>query len=217
MFNEKAKLVKAGTTGVDERVDEIITNPESPLALLYAKCEQYKRSLLKRSYIEASLMCSQDLAKIHSLLEIGEDVLEVYSYFFFDVVGMDRLAKIEHIESVKDDNERQMKLWALGQGLGFIEWRLGYKVSINPVEGLVELFNTCMYKSKESIYSSSTSETSKEAVKWTKMSTDIARLLKLWTSSNEGAKDALTLAIREIVPEFMGIDELLEENMLNHE
>jgi len=212
MLNDKAILVKKGITGKDARVDSILSSDDPVLADLYQKSLAITQSKLRKSYVEASLLCEPDLAKISEILEVPQEVLEIYQEFFFDVRDLDKLGKIEHIESVKDDNERQLKLWALGQKISFIQWRLGDKVTLSPIDGLVEMFSTCMYKAKEAVYSSNSSESSKEAIKWTKMSTDIARLLKVWTLDNSAAKADLEIAIQEVIPNFKGIDALLQEN-----
>lgn len=212
MLNDKALLVKKEITGKDDRVDAILSATDPALVDLYRKSLLINQSKLRKGYVEASLLCEPDLTKISDILEIPIEVLEIYHEFFFNISGLDKLGKIEHIESLKDDNERQLKLWALGQGLNFISWRLGDKVSLSPVEGLIEMFSTCMYKAKESVYSNNSSESSREAIKWTKMSADIARLLKVWTMDNAAAKTDLELAIKEVVPDFIGIDSLLEEN-----
>ena len=211
MLNDKYKLVKTKTKEVDPRVDSILLSTDPALVDLYSKSLTINLSDTKRGYVEASLLCETDLPKISKVLDVPVAVLEVYSEFFFDTSGMDKLSKIEHIEQVEDANEKSLKLWALGQGITFIAWRLGDKVTLSPVDGLVEMFSTCMYKAKESVYSSNTSDSSREAIKWTKMSTDIARLLKVWTLDSAAARKDLELAIQEVVPEFMSLDSLLQD------
>lgn len=212
MFNDKAKLVYTNTLGEDIGVDEIINSPDSPLSILFKKAESLNKNKLKKSYIEASLFCEKDLSKIVKILEIDLELLKVYQTFFFDTENLDRLSKIEHLESLEDKNESLLKLWSLTHGINFIAWRLGYKVSISPVEGLVDLFSTCIYKSKEANFNASNSDTSKESLKWTKQSADIARLLKLWVMDNDEARKDLELALKEVVPEFEGLDKILTEN-----
>ena len=214
MLDAKQCLIKKKITGQDDRVDAIIANSDPALIILYNKALTLNKSQLKKGYVEASLLCSQDLEQISKIIEIPVEVLEVYSEFFFDVKDFDKLSKIEHIESIEDDQERQLKLWALGQGLNFISWRLGNKITSSPIEGLTEMYSTALYKAKEAVYSGNNSESSREALKWTKLSADLARLLKVWVMDTSAAKADLTLAIREIVPNFGGIDELLKENDL---
>lgn len=217
MLNEKAKLVINRTLGIDPRVDEIINNPDGDLAKLFAKAEALCKSKLKKSYMESALLHTPDPKVVSDLLETPFDVTEIYLEFFFDVIGWDRLSKIEHIDKVKKEgrdwttNEALMKMWTLTQGLDFLAWRLGKRVSISPVEGLVDLFSTCMFKSKEAMFNPSVSDTSKESTKWVKLSTDIARLLKLWVMDSSAAKKDLEIAIREVVPEFGSLDAIINQ------
>lgn len=216
MLIDKAKLIKTETRGVDPRVDEVLDSPDSPIGKLYFAAEKVYKSKLKKGYLEASLLCENDIGRISSTLEIPLEVIQVYSEFFFDVVGWDRLSKIEHIEGLPDSarNEALLKTYALSQGIQFIAWRLGHKVSISPVDGLNSLFSTCMYKATEAAYNSSSSEASKEAAKWAKQSTDIARLLKMWVMDTSGAKSDILIAIREVVPEFDGMDSMMDDMSL---
>ena len=211
--NNRYKLYKAAARGVDPRVDLLLDEPEGPLAQIISKAEQLHNSKLKKGYVEACMLCSTDLGAISSVLEIPLEILEVYREFFFDTEGWDRLSKVEHIDSIPSRNhqESMLKLWALNHGLDFIAWRLGKRVSISPVDGLQELFNICMYKSKEAMFNGSTSDASKESTKWVKLSTDISRLLKLWVLDSSAAKRDLEIAIREVVPNFGSIDGLLAE------
>lgn len=215
MFDAKFVLVKNKTKKVDKRVDAILANSDPILVDAYSKALTLNSSQLKKGYVEASLLCETDLSKISEVLDVPVPILEVYKEFFFEVEGLDKLSKIEHIETVEDDNEKSLKLWALGQGLNFISWRIGNKVTLSPVTGLEEMYSMCLYKSREAVYSGNYSESSKEAIKWTKLAADVARLLKVWTLDNDAAKADLNIAIREIVPSFRGIDSLLKDNELN--
>lgn len=212
MLHDKYKLIRSRTDGRDEKVDAILLASDQELMLVYNKCHEIYHSKIKKGYVESALICSDDMVKISEVLDLTIEVLTLYQEVFFDTRGFDKLSKVEHIDSVKDESEKLLKLWALGQGLPFLAWRLGGKVNTSPIDGLVEMFSTCMYKAKEGVYNSNATNASREAIKWTKMSTDIARLLKVWTLDSAAAKKDLELAIREVVPDFIGIDELLNEN-----
>lgn len=214
MLDERSKLFESKTTGKDEKVDLLLSSSDPEELLTYQKAKVLNKSKLKKSYIEASLLCETDLAKVAEVIEIPLPVVTVYRDFFFDVVDFDRLSKLEHIESISDSdkNEMLLKMWALSHGLDFISWRLGKRVNLSPIEGLTDLFSTCIYKSKEAMFNPSSTDASKESTKWTKLSTDIARLLKMWVMDSSAAKKDLVLAIREVVPEFEGISSLLELN-----
>lgn len=213
--NEKARLVRNAKKGVDPRVDEILDNPSGPLGKTYSKCLAYWENKLRKSYIESARMASADVITIAKVIEIPIEVLELYYDFFFDIADWDRLDKIEHIERLekKHPQEAMLKLWTLTQGLDFLAWRLGKRVSISPVEGLVDLFSTCLFRSKEAMFNGAGTESHEASIQWAKQSTSIARLLKMWVQDSESAKKDLEIAIREVVPEFKGLDELLEEDL----
>lgn len=204
--NARALLVKNKKAGVDPLVDTILTEGSAE-AELHAQALRIYTSNVKRSYVEACLLGSQDLERISALLEIDITLLEFYRSVFYDVQGLDKLSRLELID-VSDKNEGLMKLWALNQGLDFIAWRLGANVTINPTDGLQSLFSTCVMKSKEAMFSGNASEESKEAVRWTKMSLDIARMLRSWVMDSDGAKKDIELALRESNPDFEGFADL---------
>lgn len=204
--NARALLVKNKKAGVDPLVDTILTEGSAE-AELYVQSLRIYTSNVKRSYVEACLLGSQDLERISALLEIDITLLEFYRSVFYDVQGLDKLSRLELID-VSDKNEGLMKLWALNQGLDFIAWRLGANVTINPTDGLQSLFSTCVMKSKEAMFSGNASEESKEAVRWTKMSLDIARMLRSWVMDSDGAKKDIELALRESNPDFEGFADL---------
>lgn len=201
--------------GQDPLVDEILANPDGPKAELYKEClliqEKETKPNLKRQYLEACLFCSEDLNKISEVLELPLDLVEMYATMFYDVKGYDRLSKLDMLDKIKEKDELALKTWALHQGMEFIAWRLGKHVIISPTEGLNELFNTCMYKSKEALFNSNSTAASIESTKWVKLSLDIARLLKLWTTDNGGARKDLELAIREVLPNFKSLDDIMNE------
>lgn len=205
--NARYLLIKQKTTGVDPLVDSILT-PDSVESTSYKQTLAIYNSPLKKSYVEACLLASQDLVVIAGILELPLEVLDQYRRIFFDVEGFDKLSKLELIESSSNPDERGMKIWALSQGLDFISWRLGRPVSINPIEGLKEMFTLSVYKSKEALFSGNASESSKEATKWTKLSMDLARLLKAWVMDSDSARRDIELALQSVSPSFEGFDSL---------
>lgn len=210
--NARYILIKNKTAGADPLVDSILANPETEASKLdkamYMRAREIHLSAVKKSYVEASLLASQDLPQIATLLEIDLAVVDCYRKVFFNVEGLDKLSLLELIEDSASPEERGMKLWAVSQGLDFICWRLGKPVAINPIEGLKDMFTLCVYKSKEALFSGNSSESSKEATKWTKLSMDLARLLKAWVMDSDSARKDIQLALAEIDPSFEGFDNL---------
>jgi hypothetical protein len=205
--NARANLVTRKILGKDSLVDKILQEPESPEAELFAQARRINSNYLKRQYLEASLLASADLDKISELLEMPLPVIVMYRDMFYNVLGLDKLSKMELLQ-LPDKGEGLLKMWALTQGLPFIEWRLGGKIVVSPIEGLQDLFTTCIYKSKEAMFNPNTSEASKESTKYIKLAMDLARLLKVWVMDSAAAKKDIELALMEVVPEFKGLDSL---------
>jgi hypothetical protein len=205
--NQRELHIRNNVRNVDPLVDIILSGVEGPERDAYLQACPIKESKLKKGYVEASLLCTNDFEAISNILELPVEVVRMYSAIFYDVTECDKLSKMELLD-VRDKNEANLKLWALSQGLEFIAWRMGKQIQISPVDGLVDLFTTCMYKSKEAMFSGNVAEASKEATKWVKLSVDISRLLKLWTVDSGAAKKDLELAIREVIPDFDGFTSL---------
>lgn len=205
--NARAVLIRNKKIGADPLVDKLMQEPESPEAQLFVKVRRAYESPLKKHYIEAALLTSDDLEKISEVLEIPIDVLDLYRKIYYDVEGYDKLSKMELLDCANRD-EANLKLWALSQGLDFLAWRLGKQVTVSPVDGLQDLFTTCVYKAKEAMFNGNISDSSKESTKWAKLSMDIARLLKIWVMDSAAAKKDLEIALQEVVPDFEGLDSL---------
>jgi hypothetical protein len=204
-------LIINKSTGEDVLVDRILSGkPEDKeVKALYSKARAIFLSPVKKSYVEACLMASKDLAEVEKVLEIPVELLQLYRDVFFDIEYLDKLSLLEIVEDSATTDERGMKIWALSQGLDFVAWRLGKVVALNPVEGLQELFTLAVFKSKEALFSGNASESSKAAVNWTKLSMDLARILKAWVSDSDAAKQDIELALKSISPEFAGFDSLV--------
>lgn len=205
LLHAKYNLVKIKSTRQDPFVDQIL---EGKYADELRAAKKIWESPIKKSYLESCMLATQDLNEIQELLEIPAATLHVYRELFFNVVGYSKLDKLEALEDASTEDERAMKLWAISQGLDFLKWRLGKVININPVVGLQELFSTAIYKSKEALFSSNSAESSKEAVKWTRMSMDLGRLIKAYTTDTHAAKNEIEMALQSVIPDFQGFDDL---------
>lgn len=203
-LNEIDLLVRSSRRGEHPMADAILDDENCQEAKWHRKGLEIRESKLRRNYIEACLLGSNDFAKIGELLELEPEFIEFFEKVFYNVSGLDRLERLELLDGETDS----LKLWAISQGLDFIAWRLGKPVSISPIEGLKDLFNTCVYKSKEAVFNKNASEASKESVKWVKLSIDIARLLKIWVMDSAAAKKDLELALEKVIPDFGDIEDL---------
>lgn len=198
-------LIKIRSSRQDELVDEIL---QGKFADEFKAAKRIWESPVKKSYVESCMLATQDLEDIQELLEIPVATLDIYRKVFYDVAGFSKLDKLEILEEAENDEEYGMKLWAISQGLDFIRWRLGKVVNINPVVGLQEMFSTCIYKSKEALFSVNSQEGSKEAVKWTKLSMDLGRLLKAYTTDASAAKSDIEMALQSVLPDFQGFGDM---------
>lgn len=200
-------LVKNKTRNIDPLVDAVLTpnedGSESEAAAKYELAKVIFLSAIKKNYVDAAFMASDDVKEISDLLEIPVDVLTAYRQFFFNIEGYNKLSKLELLEEY-DPQGKDLLTWAMASGLTFLGWRLGKVVDINPVTGLKELFSLAMYKAKEAAFGSDTSET----VKWAKVSLDTSRLLKAWTMDASAAKNDIEMAIARVNPDFPSFSSL---------
>lgn len=155
-------------------------------------------SKLQRAYVEACLLATNNLEDIASLLEIPVEVVLSYEREVFPYGRYTRLRKLEYVETVQDSAERQLKLWAVTQGFEFLKWRLGFKVEISPLDGIRDMYSDCLFKAKESFFTSSDSESSKEALKWVTQSISLARILKSWVADSKEAMKDIELALEQL-------------------
>lgn len=196
-------LIKNKTKGQDSFVDGVLEGGYK------AELEAAKRiydSKTRKGYVEACMLASNDLDEISELLEIPVQELAIYRDLFFDVSRMNKLDRLDVIAECTDDAEVTMKTWAMAQGLDFIRWRLGKGVEISPVDGIKSLYHLAVFKSREAMFSGNAAESSKEAVKWGKLSMDLARILKNWVVDKDAASSDIALALKTLSPDFKGYD-----------
>lgn len=200
-------------------VDSILSgNPDdSHLLQKYVAARKIYLSLIKRSYVEAAMIASRDLEQISAILEIPVDILETYRDVFFDVADFDRLSLLEVIGDIENPEAKSMALWSISQGLEFISFRLGKSSSISPIQGLEDLYQMACWKAKEALFSGNSSEGSKQATVWVKLSMELARLLKAWVMDSDAAKQDIELALAKIEPSFDGYQELLGNDAITIE
>jgi uncharacterized protein (UPF0147 family) len=209
-LDDKSILIELKSLGADLLVDKIIQDPTCPEAISYSKAKRILNSPLKKMYVEASFLASENLEEISDVLEIPVEVLESYRTLIYDVKGLDKLSKMELLNGPNKE-ENNLKLWATSVGLDFLKWRLGKQVNISPVDGLQDLYTMCVFKSKEALFNGNISDASKESTKYIKLSMDIARLIKVWVLDSAAAKKDIELALMEVVPEFGGYSDLDRE------
>ena len=147
-FNEREKLIRKRELTGDPLVDMFLGDEISETAY---QVLQLRYSMSKKHYIEACLLATDDISKIADIIDVDEEVVDIYQKVYYDIAGLDRLTKLRMIETVKDEREQQLKLWAVSQGIDFIAWRLGTVPKISPVEGLTSIYSDCFFKAKARI------------------------------------------------------------------
>lgn len=195
----RGKLLARGTKEADPVVDQLLAGafPE-----IVASATELYKDRTQRMYVESSLLATNDLEIVSKFLELEVAVLDMYRSLYFDVARFTKLQRMAYLDSLKDSTDRNMKSWALTQGVRFLEWRFGNDVRISPVEGLSSIFSDCYYKSKEAFFNGNSSEASKEAAKWTKQAVEVARLLKSWVTDADEAMKDINIALEQ----YMGDD-----------
>lgn len=204
--NERELLLRKSLRGEDGLVDDILDNPEGYNAKLLQKAKSLNDNDLKRRFVEASILASSDFREISRILDIDEELLRFYSKIYYDVEGLDRLDKLQ-LANVRNQDESALKLWGLTEGLPFLAWRLGRRTEITPpLDGLKQLFDTCLYKAKEAFFNNNVTKASQESAKWVKLSMDVARLLKAWSTDGNEAQKELEIRVKEVVATFPSVD-----------
>lgn len=195
----RGKLLAKGTKDVDQLVDSLL---DGAFPELVAAATALYKDRTQKMYVESSLLATNDLTVVSRFLELDVPLLEMYRSLYFDVAHFTKLQRMAYLDGLKDGPERNMKAWALTQGVRFLEWRFGNDVKISPVEGLSAIFADCYYKSKEAFFNGNSSEASKEAAKWTKQTVEVARLLKSWVTDADAAMQDINIALEQ----YMGDD-----------
>ncbi len=212
-YNAREKLIKKGQLTGDPLVDMFL-GEEISEAVYQVLQLRYTES--RRTYVEACLLATEDTEQVAEILDVDQEVVDIYRQVYYDIEGLDRLSKLRMIEVVKDEREQQLKLWAVSQGVDFIAWRLGTVPKVNPVEGLTSIYSDCFFKAKEAFYNANTADASKEGLRWAKQATDVARLLKAWVNDADEATQDINIALKEITGEdleFPKLEDLGDEEV----
>ncbi len=215
-WQDRATFIDKRVASGCSLIDAFIQDP------LPKMCEEVffiRNSKARKMYFEAALLTESSYGDIADILDSHTEIVELYAKVFFDVQSMDRISKVEVIENCKEESERNLKLWAMTQGLQFIAWRLGKPVKMSPTEGLSSLMSDSYFKAKEAFFNNSTSASSQQALRWTKQTIELAKLLKAWVSDESETYKDIEFALRDFTEEELQFDLLdalnLEEEPLD--
>jgi len=175
---------------------------------LFTYFSEIKHSRFQRLYLEAALLATPDNNLIADMFGLPLVVIEEYVSRHYRVRLASKLAKLEHVHSIQDTEEKNLKMWAITQGIEFVQWRLGMPVEVSAVEGMQRLFPDCVFKAKEAFFAAATSDNDAEARKWAMVALAVGRSLKLWVTDKKGLLDDLELAVSGANPEELPIPSL---------
>lgn len=204
-------LVRKQHVGEHPLADKILLDEQSDEHQMWDDILEIWVDKTKKGYVESAILTGETDEVIAEVFEMPAKLITLYRLACFNLEKLSRLDKMALLDQEENRDILITKMWAMASGMDFIRWRLGHKVEINPLVGLIELFTMCYNKSKEAIFNSNATEASRESTKWVKLSMDIARLLKLWTTDNDQARKDLEVAIKSVVPNFRSIDDLVAE------
>lgn len=205
-------IILRGQQGLDDTADLFLS--ETPSEECREALEIYTTES-RRIYMEAALLATTDYGRIAEIFEFKIPVIEMYEKAFFPAKSMSRLDKLWHVDGCKESYEQNLKRWAFTQGIEFLAWRLGMRVELLPVEVVTTLQADCFFKAKEAFFNHNSTDASKEAIKWTRLATDLSRVVKAWVSNNKEAMQDIELALQTLNAsdvDFGDIKEVREEN-----
>lgn len=163
---------------------------------------------LSQTLLECALLTEETNEKIADILGRSVSSIEE-ARKGFEPSRYDRLEKLQYVTEIKDKTERAYKMWALSNGVKFIQWKLGLVPNVDPVVALQQLFTDTLMKSRESVFLSSSAEESVEAVKWTNLALQLGKLLKSWTVDTDKATLDLKIALTgTVLADFPSLEDL---------
>jgi hypothetical protein len=123
--------------------------------------------------LKALLFASAPLEALLRVTGCSEELIRHYAKMYFDMTVFDnRLIKMAFASQVpaseKDANGlRNMLIYGLQLGWEYLAWRItGDSYTMSPSEAVRKILNDSLWRSRESMFSSLTSERTKEARAW---------------------------------------------------
>ena len=197
--------------GYDDLVDAILDHHVEPQVLI--ECKDIYEDKLIKTYVEASLLATEDFEDISEALEIDSHVLRVYHDVYYAVHDLSRIRKTRHLSKIEDNDERNLKQWSMTNGMDFIKWRLGLLTKQSTMDSIIQLQSDAYFRSKEAFFNNNTAQASIEGLKWSKQAVHLTRLIAdLEEEDTEEASDELSLELDRLTEENIdlpGIEDLI--------
>lgn len=204
-------LMRRSMRGHDGLVDAILDHHVEPQVL--SECKDIYEDKLMKTYVEASLLATEDFEDISGALEIEEHVLRIYHDVYYAVHDLSRIRKTRHLSKIEDSDERNLKQWSMTNGMDFIKWRLGILTQQSTMDSIVQLQSDAYFRSKEAFFNSNGTVASVEGLKWSKQAVHLTRLIAdLEEEDTEEASDELSLELDRLTEENIvlpGIEDLI--------
>lgn len=196
--------------GKDDLVDAILDGFVEPGFM--QGCKSLYEDRLMKSYVEASLLATEDFQDISDVLDIDTHVLMLYHDLYYSVHDLPRLYKAQHLSKIDNSEERTLKQWAMTNGMDFIKWRLGLATTESLKDKVTSLQSDAYYRSKEAFFNSNSTVASSEGLKWSKQVVILTKLLsEMGGGEDSDASDDLQLELSRITEnniELLSIEDL---------
>ena len=197
--------------GHDDLVDAILEGFIE--ASVIKECKDIYEDKLIKTYVEASLLATEDFDDIALALEVDKHVLMVYHDLYYNVHNLSRIRKTRHLSKIEDNDERNLKQWSMTNGMDFIKWRLGLITNQSTMDNIVQLQSDAYFRSKEAFFNSNGTTASVEGLKWSKQAVHLTRLIAdLDEEDSDEASDELSLELERLNEDNIilpGIEDLI--------
>ena len=138
---------------------------------LHLQAFQIREDQVQNDIIECSLLADSKYEDIESIFGIKKETVEVFKELFFDTAAFtSKLEKISYVNRCTD-KQKDLKLRAISLGPEFIFYNYGSSLPSDELQKnlMRRLYMTSAYKAMSMHYNSLTSETSKQAVEYAKL------------------------------------------------
>lgn len=197
--------------GKDSLVDAILEGLVDSRTLM--ECKGIYEDKVTKSYVEASLLATEDFEDISNTLELDKFTLMLYHDIYYSVHDFSLVHKTQHLSTIEDPADRNLKQWSLTNGMDFLKWRLGLTTKQSMVDSIKHLHADAFFRSKEAFFNSNTTGASSEGLKWSRQVISLTRLLMdMESGDSESAEDDLILELDRINEEnntIPGIEDLI--------
>lgn len=139
--------------------------------LFHLQAFQIREDQVQNDIIECVLLAESKPEDIDTIFGIKKESVEIFKELFFDTTAFtSKLEKISYVDRCTD-KQKDLKLRAISLGPEFIFYNYGSSLPSDELQKnlMRRLYMTSAYKAMSMHYNSITSETSKQAVEYAKL------------------------------------------------